>query len=133
MLSTSRSVIVLGLIVLGFATGCATMGRIANLDEPACGSAVSQAISTILRSQGEKPGTAATLADQAVKTMVLVNLGPRPFFVASPSGTDFIFFVQFKKSGCLLRLYGRQRGFLSYTNNLTYIATEPLPQCICSE
>ena len=33
----------------------------------------------------------------------------------------------------LLRLYGRQKGFVSYTNNITYIATEPLGPCRCAE
>ncbi len=65
--------------------------------------------------------------------MLLPDYGPRPFLVASPSGTDYTFFVQEKKPICLLRLYGRQKGFWSYTNNLTYIATRPLPNCACSE
>jgi hypothetical protein len=41
--------------------------------------------------------------------------------------------VEKKKSGCLLRLYGKQKGFTSYTNNLNYIATRPLPDCLCRE
>ncbi len=91
------------------------------------------AIASILVAQGEQPQTADSLADQAVEVIVWADLGPRPFVVASPSGTDYTFFVQLKKSRCLLRLYGRQKGFWSYTNNLTYIATRPLPACLCSE
>jgi hypothetical protein len=41
--------------------------------------------------------------------------------------------VEKKKDACLLRLYGRQKGFVSYTNDLTYIATEPLAPCECEE
>jgi hypothetical protein len=128
-----RAVIVASVAALGLTTGCATVARIGNLTEPACQSAFSAALSTILVEQGEKAEMADGLADRAVKNMILVDLGPRPFFVASPSGTDYTFFVQGKRAGCLLRLYGRQRGFWSYTNNLTYIATRPLPNCLCSE
>ena len=60
-------------------------------------------------------------------------MGPRPFLVASPSGTDYAFFVERKDDACLLRLYGRQKGFVTYTNNLTYIATQPLAPCRCEE
>jgi hypothetical protein len=51
--------------------------------------------------------------------------------VGAPSGSDYAFFVQKKGSECLLRLYGRQKGFVRYTNNMTYIATRKLPPCRC--
>src|SRR5271169_2820515 len=133
MSRTFRAVRLASVVTLWFATGCTTVARIQNLAEPACQSTFSAALSTILVEQGEKAEMADTLADRAVRNMALVDLGPRPFFVASPSGTDYTFFVQYKKAGCLLRLYGRQRGFWSYTNNLTYIATKPIPRCLCSE
>jgi hypothetical protein len=41
--------------------------------------------------------------------------------------------VERKDDACLLRLYGRQKGFVAYTNNLTYIATQPLAACRCEE
>ena len=41
--------------------------------------------------------------------------------------------IERKDDACLLRLYGRQKGFVSYTNNLTYIATRPLTACACAE
>jgi hypothetical protein len=53
--------------------------------------------------------------------------------LAAPSGVDHSFFVERKGASCVLRLYGRQKGFVSYTNNLTYIATEPLAPCQCTE
>lgn len=37
-----------------------------------------------------------------------------------------MFFVERKGEECLLRLYGRQKGFTRYTNNLTYIRTRDL-------
>jgi hypothetical protein len=53
--------------------------------------------------------------------------------VASPSGADYSFFVERKPDACVLRLYGRQKGFVAYTNNINYIATEPLAPCRCAE
>jgi len=109
------------------------VGRIGNLTDMECRSTFSQALSSILVEQDETQVNADNLAERTMKNLQLVDLGPRPFLVAAPSGSDYTFFVQPKKTGCLLRLYGRRRGFMSYTNNLTYIATRPLPQCVCSE
>ena len=63
----------------------------------------------------------------------VTGIGPRPFLVASPSGADYSFFVQRMDGACALRLYARQKGFVSYTNNITYIATETLGPCRCAE
>jgi hypothetical protein len=68
-----------------------------------------------------------------VSTLTAYDLGPRPFAIAAPSGTDYRFFVQRKGEACVLNLYGRQKGFVSYTNNLTYIATQDLSDCTCAE
>lgn len=114
-----------------FISGCVTVGQV-NLEEPACRNEFSQAIASVLRSQGETAETADRLADGAIRRITLANLGPRPFLIASPSGTDYAFFVQVKGPGCLLRLYGRQKGFWTYTNNLTYIETRQLQPCSCA-
>ena len=68
-------------------------------------------------------------------TLVLPSgaLGPRPFGVTSPSGVDYSFFIQRKGDECFLRLFGRQKGFTRYTNNVTYIATRPLEGCACAD
>ena len=52
--------------------------------------------------------------------------------VSAPSGTDYSLFVEPTDEGCLLRLCGRQKGFTSYTNNITWIETRPLPACRCT-
>ena len=118
---------------LFLAAGCATVGKIDTLDDAACRSAFDDGIASILISQKESPEVAHGLARRVASTNVFVHAGPRPFLVASPSGTDYEFFVEVKDKQCMLRLYGRYKGFSSYTNNLTYIATEALPQCRCSE
>ena len=132
MRSLSRLLLALCAAAAAFSPGCATVGSVANIDDGACRATLSQAISTILVGEHESPATADGLAGQAVERMVLVHQGPRPFVVPSPSGTDYFFFIQLKRTNCLLRLYGRQKGFWSYTNDLTYIATQPLPGCTCS-
>jgi hypothetical protein len=114
-------------------TGCVTVGQVTNVREPACGSQFSEAISSILIAQGEKPEVADHMASQTVEMISMANLGPRPFLLASPSGTDYEFFVQIKGQECLLRLYARQKGFERYTNDITYIETRPLSGlCSCS-
>jgi hypothetical protein len=114
-------------------TGCVTVGQVANLQEPACGTHFAEAMSSILVAQGEQPEVADRLATQSVQMISMANLGPRPFLLASPSGTDYEFFVQLKGQECLLRLYATQKGFTRHTNDITYIETRPLSGlCSCS-
>lgn len=113
--------------------GCTTVAQVDNLGEPGCRDGFQSAIASILREQDEKPEIADALAQQTVGVMTTVRLGPRPFTIASPSGTDYLFFVEPGPGECSIHLYGRVKGFLSYRNNLTYIATQGLPGCRCSE
>jgi hypothetical protein len=92
-----------------------------------------QGLSAILSEQRESEEASGTLAERTVSSLADGALGPRPFLVSSPSGTDYEFFVQKKSDVCLLRLYGRYHGFVSYTNNLTYIGTRQLTRCECAE
>jgi hypothetical protein len=111
--------------------GCVTIGRVESLNEPVCHRAFTGALASILEEQGETEEVATTLAAQTAFRLAAGGVGPRPFSVASPTGVDYSLFVQAKKGSCLLRLYGRQKGFVSYTNNATYIATRPLVGCGC--
>ena len=114
-------------------TGCVTVGQVTNLHEPSCSVHFSQAMSSILIAQGEQPEVADHLATQTVEMISTAGLGPRPFLIASPSGTDYEFFVQVTGQECLLRLYARQKGFTRYTNDITYIETRSLGGlCACS-
>jgi len=113
--------------------GCTNVASVTNLSDSACAPSFESGLSSILIDQKEKPEVAKALAHQTYRVLTSAQLGPRPFLVASPSGTDYTFFVQRKHERCLLRLYGRQKGFMSYTNNLTYIATREIPSCACSE
>jgi len=90
-------------------------------------------LSDILGDQGETIEASESLAQRTVAALTQGARGPRPFQVVAPSGTDYVFFVDKKTGGCLLRLHGRRHGFVSYTNNLTYIATRPLSDCECAE
>jgi hypothetical protein len=113
--------------------GCATMTKVTNLSDEFCRTSFTHRLSAILVDQSERPEHAAALAAKAVVTLTTYELGPRPFAIAAPSGTDYRFFVDRKGTECVLTLYGRRKGFVSYTNNLTYIATEPLPGCACAD
>ena len=115
------------------AISCTSVARISNLPDSACQASFGTELTAVLGGQGETSENATTLSHRAVEVLTLGDFGPRPFLVASPSGTDYYFFVEKKKSGCILRLYGREKGFVSYTNNLTYIDSRPLHGCSCVE
>ena len=115
------------------ATGCASMAQVTTLADTACHAAFVEGMTTILISQHEDPALSGRLANDAAAALEGARRGPRPFLVASTSGADYAFFVQRDGDACLLRLYGRDKGFVSYTNNLTYIDTRPLAPCRCAE
>ena len=127
------SVLTLSLVLCMLTTGCATVAQVTTLSERACFEAMRNGLDSILVEQEENPEVAGRLASDATAKLEAGGLGPRPFLLRSSSGVDYSFFVQRKDDGCLLRLYGRDKGFTSYTNNLTYIATRPLAPCGCSE
>src|SRR5258708_31776119 len=110
------------LTVITLAAGlaaCATVARVTNLSSAACGAEMRQGLSAILLEQGESAEASESLAARTLASLSNSELGPRPFVISAPSGTDYGFFVQRKPDVCLLRLYGRHHGFVTYTNNLT--------------
>ena len=113
--------------------GCTTVAQVTTVSEPACRQALDSGLARIFEAQGESAAVAQQLARSTTSSLATGNLGPRPFVVSSSSGVDYGLFIQMDGASCLLRLFGRQKGFVSYTNNLTYIATEPLAQCRCTE
>ena len=113
--------------------GCTTVAQVTTVSEPACRQALDSGLARIFEAQGESAAVAQQLARSTTSSLATGNLGPRPFVVSSSSGVDYGLFIQMDGAACLLRLFGRQKGFVSYTNNLTYIATEPLAQCRCAE
>ena len=121
------------LVAALLSAACTTVAHVSNLDERACAGTFESQLSSVLTEQGEKPDVADSLAHHTYLILTTADLGPRPFLVAAPSGTDYSFFVQKKSDRCLLRLYGRQKGFTSYTNDITYIATRELTACACQE
>lgn len=121
------------LVIVIRVAGCASVAKVTNLGEESCRASFTHQLSSILTHEGEKPETADALADKTVYTLSTYDLGPRSFAIAALSGTDYRFFVDRKGADCVLTLFGRQKGFFSYTNNLTYIATEMLPDCTCAD
>jgi hypothetical protein len=119
-------------VVVVVCSACTTVAHVTSLPEPACRASVERGFATILQGQGESAEVGMGIATSATGVLAQ-GIGPRPFMLSSPSGADYSFFVERKDGACLLRLYGRQKGFVSYTNNITYIATEPLAPCQCQE
>ena len=113
--------------------GCTSVAQVTTMTDDACRQAVATGFMNILEAQDERPDIARQLAASATHALQWHPPGPRPFIVSSPSGADYAFFVQRDGEACVLRLYGKKKGFVSFTNNLTYIATEPLAKCGCLE
>lgn len=131
----SRSVLVESVfsVVVLIMAGCATVVKVTNLSDQSCRLSFTRQLSSILSQEGEQPDVSEPLASKAVSVLAAHDLGPRPFVVAAPSGTDYRFFIDRQGTDCVLTLYGRYKAFVSYTNNVTYIATEILPDCTCVE
>ena len=120
-------------LLLALLNGCTTVAQVTTLAEESCHRAMQDHLESILTEEHEPPEMANRLAVNTTTVLATGALGPRPFGVSSPSGADYSFFIQRKGDECLLRLYGRQKGFTRYTNNLTYIATRSLEACACAE
>lgn len=121
------------LVVLACGAAGCSMAHLTNAAAPPCQTSLRSGLESILTAEDEKPEVAVELASASARSFARVDPGPRPFAVASPSGTDYGFFFDGKGDECLLRLYGWQKGFVKYTNDLTYIETRPLAGCTCEE
>ena len=135
MSGEDRRSVGVGWVALGlfFLSGCTTVAQVTTWSDESCRQKVKDQLQSILTDEGEQGDIANRLAVNTTVVLATGSLGPRPFGVSSPSGTDYSFFVQRKGEGCLLRLFGRQKGFTRYTNNLTYISTRSLDGCACAE
>ena len=114
-------------------SACATVARVTNLDSESCKESFGGAIASALVAQGETRDEAKALAERAVSRTDLFSFGPRAFLIASHSGADYGFFVEKSGDRCVLRLFERQKGFVRYTNNLTYIESNDMSGCQCDE
>ena len=123
----------LAAIVILFVGGCTTVAQVTSLSDQNCRHTFVDQMSSILVEEGEKQDVADKLAESTTTVLSTSSLGPRPFLVASSSGADYGFFIEQQSSDCLLRLFSRQKGFMRYRNNLTYIATRSLTGCMCAE
>jgi hypothetical protein len=120
-------------LLLGGTIGCTTIATVSNVGDQPCRQNFATALSEILVEEGEETERAQKVLDHAEVIGSVFDYGPRPFSISSRCGTDYSFFVEKKSEECLVHLYGRQKGFTRYTNNLTYIRTKPLPGCQCRE
>ena len=109
------------------ALDCATVAQV-ELNDPVCEADFQDQMASILIQEGEKLDDAQAMAHRASLEVSYGDVGVRPFSIGSRT-TDYTFFVQKKKSGCMLRLVSRQKGFTLYTNDITYIAMRPVAPC----
>ena len=128
--ATEKALAAVVFLVVG---GCTTVAQGTTLSDQNCLHTFVDRMSSILVEEGEKQEVADKLAESTTTILLTGSLGPRPFLVASPSGSDYGFFVEQKSSDCLLRLFSLQKGFTRYRNNLPYIATRSLTGCMCAE
>ncbi len=103
-----RRLLAASLAVVLTVSGCASMTKVTNLSEESCRTSFTSQLSAILTAQGEKPGSSDALAHKTVATLTTYDLGPRPFAIAAPSGTDYRFFIDRKGTDCVLTLFGRR-------------------------
>jgi hypothetical protein len=126
------------LAVAALASGCFYLipghhvARVTNLTDAACRSTLNSALEAALTRQGETPPDAAAMSTQAVDRLAKATR-PGEFAVPGTSGVRYDFLVQYRRSGCLLRLYGREKGEGSVTNGVTFFDTRPLPGCSCDD
>ena len=99
-----------------FLSGCATVAQVTTWSDEACRRQVTDQLHSILADEGERADVAHRVAVNTTVVLSTGSLGP-----------------QRKGEDCLLRLYGRRKGFIRYTNNLIYLATRPLDACACAE
>jgi hypothetical protein len=116
-------------LVVVVLASCTTVAGVTTFDDPVCRGQMKGAIADVLRVQGETQNV-EEIANQTVAA--LPALGPRPFLVMAPSGTDYSFIVQQRDEGCALRLYAKEKGFTSYVNNMNFIETRLIDRCECS-
>jgi hypothetical protein len=142
----------LGLLVVASIAGCATvadsavwmannvdfrsdpaLARVTNLSDSSCRDSFSEQLTASLVKQGEPPDEANVISAETTAGLSYDSdsLLPRPFHVSSTAGHRYGFFVQSTKSGCVLRLYERQKGRWS-SGNGSYDARR-LTSCSCGE
>ena len=123
------------LILLGSViSGCSVRpARLTNIENEACSADVKNAIQSILIAEGENPMYAITAGVALKVRMQQENPSNfNGFDLTAPSQKHYYFMI--KKSGaCSLKLYKTKTGNSEYTNTLTFIQSEDLPNCQCEE
>lgn len=125
-------VVILTICSFGMLSSCVSMGRILNLEASSCTDSLSEQLTISLIGQGEKSDEAKQTARHSVHLLQLVKLGKRPFGV-STRDADYTYFIENSKGNCVLRLLSIRKGFWRYSNNLTFIDTRIVPECLCED
>lgn len=100
--------------------------------DPACAVQLEKQLAAILIDQGETLETGTKLANETVETLSRGEGDSKSFSVSDFAGPRYSLELARKRSGCVLRLWKREKHNSSYTNRLWYIAKRPLPDCACN-
>jgi hypothetical protein len=121
------------LVIAALAGGCtgSSASRLTNPAAAKCQASLRDAFAVMLVGQQEKPEVAEAVAAAGAQAIADVELGPTPFKLSSPSGLDYGFYIDDEMGRCLVRLVAIQGGRLQVSDNVTFIATRPLPGCSC--
>jgi len=108
-----------------------------NLSAPACRDSFFGQVESVLVKQGETTDVAKGMA-ASVLDALLDNPRPGPFYAFSPAAIRYGFIAQSTESGCVLRLYQRQKRLggnirTGVTDTLDYLDTRIVLYCSCGE
>jgi hypothetical protein len=108
-----------------------------SLSDPACRDSFSGQVASVLVKQGETLDVAKGMAADLLDAL-LDSPRPGPFYAFSPAGIRYGFIAQSTESGCVLRLYQRQRRLAGSTrvgvmDTIDYLDTRTVLYCSCGE
>jgi hypothetical protein len=140
----------IGFLFLMFLAGCGTAGvpyvvevepsfraaRLTNLSDAGCRESLSAQVTSVLVKEGETED-ATRMMTAGLFAGLQHQTEPAPFFVFSPGGMRYGFFLQETEFGCVLRLYERRQMLgpngLRSMSTLDYLASRTVLYCSCSE
>jgi hypothetical protein len=109
----------------------------ADLSAPACRDSFSGQVASVLVKQGETMDVAKGMTANVLDAL-LDHPRPGPFYAFSPADIRYGFIAQSTESGCVLRLYQRQRRLagnirVGVTDTLDYLDSRTVLYCSCGE
>ncbi len=99
-----------------------------DLRDPVCAAQLEDQLAAIMVQKEEPPEDAALAANLALQSF-FQGESTLNFVASARPGWRYFFKIVRKKSGCVLKLYERQKPHVEYTS----FASRPLPGCACND